>query len=203
MSRGSSIITYAFANKIGQRVSTSFLDPYDAYKQKFSLRRDLRDIDESDIDESQNKHLSLIVDKRVVYILDTNKISVRWSLECAKSILEYQPNNFAIELLQAVSLWLDTGILEYNILMIADLCDYYSAAAAAYSAYYASISKELLSAYCAYLSSTHTYETSEEMNWQIPQQRKILQSIINRSFMLNLLTKKVPNDLLSKIGTYL
>lgn len=195
-------VSYAFANKIGQRVSTSFLDPYDAYANKFpSSHFSNRLFVDNKVDEEYvnyygglDKYLCLIFNKKVVYILDTKLISSQWALECCiKTFVDrddiFQPNKFTSEVLKFLKASNITKAME-----ISNFCDSYSVECAAYSAY---STNELMSAFYAYESVTNIFFKD------IKIQRLLLQSIIDRSFMLDLINKKLPKDLLENVGRYL
>jgi hypothetical protein len=67
----SEVYSYAFADYLGQKVNKSYLDPYDAYQ-------DLR-----------GEELCLILSNKVVKVLDTKLISVKWAVACAQRVLKY------------------------------------------------------------------------------------------------------------------
>ena len=71
---------FAFADKLGEKVLESYNDPYDAYQNR-----------------NYKKELCIISDNKVIYILDTQMISVKWAVSCAKRVLhefeEYHPDD--------------------------------------------------------------------------------------------------------------
>jgi hypothetical protein len=69
--------SYSFANKIGEQVRESYLDPYSAYKLR-----------------EQEGELCLVLKDQVVKILPTKLIAAKWGVACARRVLNVFENYY-------------------------------------------------------------------------------------------------------------
>jgi len=199
---------FAFADKLGEKVLESYNDPYDAYQNR-----------------NYKKELCIISDNKVIYILDTQMISVKWAVSCAKRVLhefeEYHPDDKKPrKAIEAASNWIkdpseknriickdasDARYSNYNI-NIAYNAAYYTAGAvytnSAYNAFYA--------AYYA----TNAANTSTKKLLEIKWQRKKLNQIVYKEILIAFATtqyqrldkklvRKIPKELLEHIASFL
>jgi len=84
-------------NNLGETVSVSecYNNPYDAYQNR----------------HPKKKELCLVADNRVICILDTKMISVKWAVACAKHVLhifeeQYPSNKRPRKAIEAASNWI-------------------------------------------------------------------------------------------------
>ena len=87
--------SFAFANKLGETVSESYNDPYDAVKNR----------------KPNKKELCIVFDNKVICILDTKMISVKWAVSCAKHVLhifeeQYPDDKRPRKAIEAASNWI-------------------------------------------------------------------------------------------------
>ena len=62
---------FAFVDKLGEQVSRSYDNPFDAFYRY----------------NNDNDEFCIVSDNKVIYILDTRMISVKWAVSCAKRVL--------------------------------------------------------------------------------------------------------------------
>jgi hypothetical protein len=86
--------SYAFVNKKGPQVTTSYSDPYDAYQARRG----------KEFQNKKGKELCLVLNSRVVKILPGKLISVKWGVACAERLIT--PNNKCEQALKAVKCWI-------------------------------------------------------------------------------------------------
>ena len=196
-------MSFAFANKLGVSVSKSFNNPYDAFK-----------------DQNNKKELCLVSDNRVIMILDTKMISVKWALSCAKRVLhifeeKYPDDKIPRKAIEAVFNWIkDPSEKNKNICKDATKVAYsYYASFASYASYVvvsdpAYYAIDAINA--AYFSTYHASNKSLEIKWQIKKLNQIVYEEILLAFVMTQyirvdkkLVRKIPKELLEYIASFI
>jgi len=176
-------MSFAFANKLGENVSESY-NPYDAYQNH---------------NYNQKKELCLISDNRVINILDTKMISVKWAISCAKHVLhlfeeQYPDDKKPRKSIEAASNWIkdpseknrmvckDAYVDSYTSSRINNITKSaayaaYASNSAAYAVYYSSFVAAYFAASDASIASPNKYL---EIKWQ----RKKLNQIVYEDILL-------------------
>ena len=190
MVKKSTKVSYAFVNDIDKQVSKSYKDAYDAYKNR----------------EDNDDELCLIQNKKVIMILNTKMISVRWAIACASRVLYIFEKKYPDDLrprqaLEAAELWLNSPT-ETNRMAVYEAYAACAAANAACAAANAACAANN-AAYAAYAAAAWAAEDavnaddarsarsarSKEIAWQ----RRCLQSIVDRSIAILYLLKMQQN----------
>jgi len=166
---------FAFANNLGEKVLESYDNPYDAYQNR-----------------NNKNELCLISENKVINILDTKIISIKWAVSCSKHVLhifeeQYPDDKRPRKAIEAVSNWIkdpsaknrwacidasNTARVSFH--GVSPNNTYYVAHAAskiAYAAYYCAASKTAYAAY--YYCKTTVYVAANaspnkllEIKWQ-------------------------------------
>jgi len=209
-------MSFAFANKLGVSVSKSYNNPYDAF-------------------QNQNlKHeLCLVSDNRVIRILDTEMISVKWAVSCAKYVLhifeeQYPDDKRPRKAIEAASNWIkDPSIKNKEICKSAANASRYIAfdasntsgriiRNAAYSATDAACAASCSDVHIAVNASFSAFTASLAVNdasdikWQLKKLNKIVYEDIivllvkSQYQRINKkLVRKIPKELLEYIASFL
>jgi len=98
------LLSYAFVDNTTKQVSKSYKDAYDAYAYQYR-------------EDNDNDKLCLIQNNKVIMILNTKIISVRWAIACASRVLyifeKKYPNDFRPrQAIEASMRWLDKRELD-------------------------------------------------------------------------------------------
>ena len=199
-------MSFAFVNKLGEKVSKSYNNPYDAFpNQNFKPK------------------LGIISDNIVINILDTKMISVKWAVLCAKHVLhiyeeQYPDDKRPRKAIELALNWIKdpseknrkicsnhySGIMSN---MAGDAAsDSRFAASAADDSYVAS--------YAAFSAASNAANSASNKSLEIKWQRKKLNQIVYEEILLafamtqyqrkdNKLVRKIPKELLEYIASYL
>ena len=185
-------ISYAFVNAfVNKQVSESYKDAYDAYAYQY--RKD-------------NNKLCLIQNKKVIMILNTKIISVKWAIACASRVLHIFEKKYPDDLrprqaLEAAMRWLNSPTKTNRVAAVAAAAAAYAAADAAfeagdaaYAATYAAARSAADAVYNASFATAYAAEANREnRSKEIAWQRQCLQSIVDRSIAILYLLKMQQN----------
>jgi len=197
-------MSFCFANKLDVSVSESYNNPYDAYQNI-----------------NDNK-LCLVSDNRVISILDTKMISVKWAVACSKHVLhifeyKYPDEKRPRKAIEAVYDWIkdpseknrwachNAGSASYRVFNTT--IDVYHATYAAFAVYTNNVH---YSSIVADYASNAAPNKSSEIKWQ----RKKLNQIVYEEILVllvksqyqrinNKLVRKIPKELLEYIGSFI
>ena len=209
---------FAFANKLGEKVSEIYNNPYDAY--------------DSQQCQGIKKELCFVENNLVIRILDTKMISVKWAVLCAKHVLyifeeQYPDNKRPRKSIEAVSNWIkdpseknikickkafnDAANAAANAAVNAAANAAYAAAYASYTSY-AFYDASYTSSYGAAkaVAAVAATKKSSEIKWQ----RKKLNQIVYEDIVIAFATtqyqridkklvRKIPKELLEYIASFL
>ena len=192
-------VSYAFVNNIDKQFSKSYKHAYDAYYKR------------------EGYELCLIQNKKVIMILNTKIISVKWAIACASRVLHIFEKKYPDDLrprqaLEAVMRWLNspTEINRVAAVAAAAAADAagdaagnaaaYAATGAAYAAanaanttanttVNAAVNAASFAAYSAAGRAVNAAAYAKEIAWQ----RRCLQSIVDRSIAVLYLLKMQQN----------
>jgi len=201
-------MSFAFADRLGEKVSKRYNNPYEAYKNHFF---------NNNHKHKNKKELCLVSDNLVIYILDTKMIAVKWSVSCAKHVLhifeelypDYKGPRKAIE---AASNWIKDPS-EQNTKTCYDASKVCSRGASAYAFYAAShavssAERDFFDA--AYYSTFYSSNESLEIKWQIKKLNQIVYEEILLAFVMTQyirvdkkLVRKIPKELLKYIASFI
>jgi len=200
-------MSFYFINNLGEK-SKSYNNPYDAFESTVSFI-----------------YTCFVFDNRVINILDTKMISVKWAVSCAKRVLhifeeKYPDDKRPRKAIEAVSDWIkdpseknkkicvNTSNIFYDLIgsdinNAAFAASFASCAVAySYSAYYAGVAADD--------ASNASSNKSSEIKWQ----RKKLNQIVYEEILVLLaksqyqridkkLVRKIPKELLEYIGSFI
>ena len=200
--------SFAFANKLGETVSESYNDPYDAVKNR----------------KPNKKELCIVFDNKVICILDTKMISVKWAVSCAKHVLhifeEQYSNKIALKAIEAASNWIKDPS-EKNKKICLDITNVDASFACAFNVSNAAYSAANAVCGAAYTSPTYARNAafnaanaSQNKSSEIKWQRKKLYQIVYEDILVllvksqyhrieNKLVRKIPKELLEYIGSFI
>jgi len=202
-------MSFSLSEHLYEKVSKSYGDPYDAYYEfPFYL--------------SSKKKLCLISDNRVIRILDTKMISVKWAVACAKHVLhrfeeKYPDDKRPRKTIEAVSKWIkdpseqntkacyaaNTANTSNDLNFVGSV---YSASYFASSVYRARYSTEF---------AFHVaYHASQNQSLEIKWQRKKFNQIVYEDILVllvrsqyqridNKLVRRIPKELLEYIASFI
>ena len=199
-------MSFAFVNKLGEKVSKSYNDPYDAYYNQIK------------------KKLCLVKNKRVIYILDTRMIFVKWAVLCAKHVLhifeeQYPDDKKPRKIIEAALNWINDPSEKnkkacLDAAYYAALNLYYPPNDVANAVYYA-ISHAAYDNFTAVnftlnAAANAALDKSLEIKWQRKKLNQIVYEEILLAFAMtqyqrkdNKLVRKIPKELLEYIASYL
>jgi len=200
-------MSFAFANKLGEKVSKSYNNPYDAYQNR------------------KFYEVCLVVDNHVLNILDTKMITVKWAILCAKQVLhifeeKYPDDQRPRKAIEAASNWIrdpseknrmvckDAYEAAYAAYTANDYDNFYAAAYASYAVYGSSYSLHVIS------NTSNASNVSPNKSLEIRWQCKKLNQIVYEEVILllvksqyhrinNKLVRKIPKELLEYIGSFI
>jgi len=204
-------MSFVFADKLGEKVSESYNNPYDAIKNLIIKNTN-----------NQNNKLCIVFDNRVIRILDTKMILVKWAVSCVKRVLhifeEHYPDfKRPRKAIEAVSNWIKDPseknrmdcnfsnyyVYSHAVVVAADFTA--NAASASYFVYF--VCDAFNAAFCA---SNAAPNPSLEIKWQ----RKKLNQIVYEEILLvfvmtqyqridKKLIRKIPKELLEYIASFI
>ena len=193
-------VSYAFVHNTAKQIFyKSYKDAYDAYHNR-----------------EGKSELGLIQNKKVIMILNTKIISVKWAIACASRVLHIFEKKYPDDLrprqaLEAAMRWLNSPTKTNRVAAVAAAAAAYAAADAAYAA-----GDAAYAAYAAGDAATYTARSAagaaaeatyaavnatayaaaaNRENWskEIAWQRQCLQSIVDRSIATIYLLKMQQN----------
>jgi len=201
-------MSFAFANKLGEKVLTSYNNPYDAYQNP--------------VYETEIK-LCLVSDNKVIRILDTKMISVKWAVSCAKHVLhifedKYPDDKRPRKAIEAVSNWIkDPSEKNKNACKDASYVykDVYTNQDVGVlgASYYANATVYYFNKYTKYAANSSVMASTNK-SLEIKWQRKKFNQIIYEDILVLLvksqyqrinskLVRKIPKELLEYIASFI
>jgi len=207
-------MSFVFANKLGEKVSESYNDPYDAFQNR-----------------NNKKQLCIVSDNLVLHILDTKMISIKWAVACANHVLhifeeQYPDDKKPRQAIETAYNWIKDPSKKNR--MACKDAAYTSntssgASAVAFSTVYTaciaytSDTSDTAYAYAAdyaYIAALNASSAAPDKSSEIKWQRKKLNQIVYEEILMllvksqyqridNKLVRKIPKELLEYIVSFI